>query len=59
MRLPLSAEMTMQYSEAGTPLDARAVYANEQFNALMNSRVEQSAFTPAEGFAIDLTEYLK
>ena len=59
MRLPLSAEMTMDYSQAGTPLDARAVYANEQFNAMMSSRIEQSVFTPAEGFALDLTEYLK
>ena len=58
MRLPLSAEMTMDYSQAGTPLDARAVYANEQFNAMMSSRIEQSVFTPAEGFALDLTEYL-
>ena len=59
MRLPLSAQMTMDYSQAGTPLDARAVYANEQFNAMMSSRIEQSVFTPAEGFALDLTEYLK
>ena len=59
MRLPLSAQMTMDYSQAGTPLDARAVYANEQFNAMMSSRIEQSVFTPAEGFALDLTDYLK
>ena len=58
MRLPLSAEITMDYSQAGTPLDARALYANEQFNAMMNSRIEQSVFTLADGFALDLTDYL-
>ena len=59
MRLPLSAEMTMEYSAAGTPLTARAIYANEQFNALMTSRMEEGVFTPAEGFSLDLTDYLK
>ena len=58
MRLPLSAEITMDYSQAGTPLTARALYANEQFNAMMNSRIEQSVFTLADGFALDLTQYL-
>ncbi|MBR3734621.1 MAG: hypothetical protein IKN07_01975 [Lachnospiraceae bacterium] len=48
----------MDYSQAGTPLDARALYANEQFNAMMNSRIEQSVFTLADGFALDLTDYL-
>ena len=59
MRLPLSAEMTMDYSEAGTPLDARAVYANEQFNIMMSSRIETSAFVLRDGAAIELTDYLK
>ena len=59
MRLPLSAEMTMDYSQAGTPLDARAVYANEEFNTMMNERIETSVFTIGDDFAIDLTDYLK
>jgi hypothetical protein len=59
MRLPLSTEMTMDYSQAGTPLDARAVYANEEFNTMMNERIETSVFTIGEDFAIDLTDYLK
>ena len=59
MRLPLSAEMTIEYSEAGTPLTARAIWANEQYNAMMNSRIENSVFTRADGFALDLLEYLK
>ena len=59
MRLPLSAEMTIEYSEAGTPLTARAIWANEQYNAMMNSRIENSVFTRADGFALDLLAYLK
>ena len=59
LRLPLSATMTMQYSEAGTPLDARALYANEQYNAMMNSRFEAGVFEPRDGFSLDLTDYLK
>lgn len=59
MRLPLSAEMTMDYSEAGTPLTARALYANEEFNKLMTGRLEESVFTLLDGFELDLTEYLK
>ena len=59
MRLPLSAEITMEYSEAGTPLTARALCANEQFNAMMTGRIEASVFTLGDGYEIDLTEYLK
>ena len=59
MRLPLSTEMTMDYSQAGTPLDARAIYANEQFTAMMDERIETSVFTIGDDFAIDLTDYLK
>ncbi|MBR0208487.1 MAG: peptidylprolyl isomerase [Oscillospiraceae bacterium] len=59
LRLPLDADMTMQYSEADTPLSARAVYANEQFNAMLDGRLEQSAFEPRDGFSLDLLQYLK
>ena len=59
MRLPLSVEMTMEYTDAGTPLTARALYANEQFNDMMTSRIEGSVFTILNGFELDLTEYLK
>lgn len=59
MRLPLSAEMTVDYSSAGTPLTARALCANESFNAMMSSRIESGVFTPAEGFSLDLTQYLQ
>lgn len=58
MRLPLSAEMTMEYSDAGTPLTAKALYANEQFNDMMTSRIEGSVFTILDGFELDLTDYL-
>lgn len=59
MRLPLSVEMTMEYSSAGTPLNARAVCADEQFNVMMTGRMEAAEFVLRDGFAIDLTQYLK
>ncbi len=59
IRLPLDADMTMRYSEAGTALSARAVYANEQYNTMMSARMDENVFTLRDGFEIDLTQYLK
>ena len=60
MRLPLSAEMTMQYSESGTPMTARSTWANEQFNAMMNTRIEQSVLELGDAIkSLDLTQFLK
>ena len=58
MRLPLSADMTMNYSSAGTAMNARAVLANEKFNALLEERFA-ALFKPNAGFEIDLTQFLK
>ena len=59
MRLPLSAEMTVDFTDAGTPLTARSLYADAQFDAMMNARFEQSVLTLSdEVAALDLTEYL-
>ena len=59
IRLPLDPDMTMSYSEAGTALSVRAVWANEQFNTMMSSRADELVFTPSSGFSIDLLNYLK
>ena len=55
MRLPLSTEMKV----FNTDVDARALYAGEQFNAMMTGRIDESVFTLNDGFALDLTDYLK
>ena len=59
MRLPLNADMTMKYYDYNTPLNARGVLAYERFSALMEERLEASAFESAEGFEIDLTQFLR
>lgn len=59
MRLPLSAEMTLQYSDAGTPMTARSTYADEQFNAMMSARIEQSVLELGDAVkTLDLMDYL-
>ena len=59
MRLPLSAEMTVEFTDAGTPLTARSLCADAQFDARMTARFEQSVLTlNDEVAALDLTEYL-
>ena len=56
MRLPLSAEMTVFNTEG----DARALYADAQFGAMLSGRIEQSVLTLSDEVrAIDLTDYLK
>ncbi len=59
MRLPLSVEMTMDYSSAGTPLNARAVCADKRFGDMMEERMNAVEFVLRDGFAVDLTQYLK
>ena len=60
MRLPLSAEMTMEYSDEGLPLSARSICANEQFSVMMNSRIDAAVLTLTdEAAALDLTAFLK
>jgi hypothetical protein len=61
LRLPLSTEMNIfGYADDDTPMNARDAYANEQFNAMMTERVEQSVLTLSdEVAAIDLMEYLR
>ena len=60
MCLPLSAEMTMDYSEAGTPLTARSIYANTKYNELVSGRIDESVLTLRDDVAaFDLKDYLK
>lgn len=58
MRLPLSATMTVDYSDAGTPLDARAICANDEYQTMMNNTIEACPFQPLAGAEIDLMNYL-
>lgn len=60
MRLPLSAEMTVDYADADTPRNARSLYANAQYSSLMDARFEQSVLTLIDDVAaLDLRDYLK
>lgn len=58
MRLPLDADMTIQYSDEDTPLNARSICADSDFTAMLNDRIVQSSVA-LRGAAIKLTEYLK
>ena len=59
MRLPLSVELPMDYSEDGEPLTARALYADAKYGELMNARIDGSVLTlRGDVEAFDLTKYL-
>ena len=45
MRLPLSADATVSVSNDGTPVSARRLYADNQFNELMKNRIGESVLT--------------
>ncbi len=59
LRLPLSADMTMDYSEDGTPKTARAVCGEALYGALMRERLAQTELTLRDDVAaLDLTQFL-
>ena len=60
MRLPLSADSVIEYSEAGAPLTARSKAANDAYGAKLEESFSTLAVEYAEGFrAPNLLEYLK
>lgn len=60
MRLPLSVDMTMDYSDLGVPLTARAVYADTKYGELMSGRIEASELHLRDDVAaFDLTRFLR
>ena len=60
MRLPLNADMAVDFSDDGSPLTARALYANASYNELMTDRIEASVLTLyGELESFDLMDYIK
>ena len=60
MRLPLRADMAMQYDQNGAPLDARALYADAKYGEMMTARIDASKITLRDDVAaFDLTKFLK
>ena len=59
MRLPLNADATVTLSDDGTPVSARRLYADNQFNELMKNRIGESVLTLNDDVAaLKLTDYL-
>ena len=59
MRLPLSADATVSISNDGTPVSARRLYADNQFNELMKNRIGESVLTLNDDVAaLKLADYL-
>lgn len=59
MRLPLNADATVSFSDDGTPLTARRLYANKQFNDLIAGRIGESVLTLHDDVAaLKLADYL-
>lgn len=60
MRLPLSADMPVDFTDDGSALTARALYANSSYSELMTGRIEASILTLyGELKDFDLMDYIK
>ena len=60
MRMPLNADMIIQYSDDNEPVNARCVVADTRYGELMSGRIEGSVLTLRDDVAaFDLTKYLK
>ena len=59
MKLPLNPDGLTGYSEQGTPLTGRALFANEDYASSLQSYLAETDFQYVEGFLVpDITEYL-
>jgi len=59
MRLPLSGDAILEYSDAGTPITAKAKYANEDYANKMQTYMDSLKVEYAEGYqAPEIKDYL-
>ena len=59
MKLPPNPDGLTGYSEQGTPLTARALYANEDYAARLDKQFAETDFQYAEGFSVpDINAFL-
>lgn len=59
MKLPLDPDGLTGYSEQGTPLTGRALYANDNYASRLQSRLAETDFHYAEGFDVpDIMNFL-
>ena len=59
IRLPLSPEMIMEYSDNGDPLTARQEYANETYGTLMDTLMEEVECSISDSIeSLDITQYI-
>lgn len=59
IRLPLSGDAVLEYSDAGTPITAKAKFANEEYAEKMQTYMDSLKIEYAEGFtAPEIKDYL-
>lgn len=60
IRLPLDPDQIVEYTEEGTALTARAIFANDAYGTLMDSYMEQTEVVMADSIKnLDLLQYVE
>ena len=59
IRLPLDPDKTVEYSDEGTPLNARSLAASAEYSSRMDAQYEKTSFEYVPGFSFSIKDFLK
>ena len=59
IRLPLDPDKTVEYSDEGTPMNARSLAASAEYASRMDAQYEKTSFEYVPGFSFSIKDFLK